>query len=110
MHVAEHSNLGDNKKSDSLLLEDEKVLSAWLCPPALLQLSHYNFLKQQCLFTWFSPASPASSATLKLSAELVRLFLAELVQRAAIVAETEGDSIIEVSHVERVLPQLLLDF
>eukprot|EP00850_Spirogloea_muscicola_P025213 SM002465S08161 [mRNA] locus=s2465:449:1135:+ [translate_table: standard] len=52
----------------------------------------------------------SSSATLKLSAELVRLFLAELVQRAAIVAESEGDSIIEVSHIERVLPQLLLDF
>eukprot|EP00850_Spirogloea_muscicola_P017233 SM000146S00953 [mRNA] locus=s146:164178:165511:+ [translate_table: standard] len=44
-----------------------------------------------------------TSATLKLSAELVRLFLAELIQRAAIVAESEGDTIIEVSHVERAM-------
>ena len=35
---------------------------------------------------------------------------AEAVQRAAAVAEAEGVSQIEASHLESILPQLLLDF
>lgn len=35
---------------------------------------------------------------------------AEAVQRAATIAEAEGVSKIEATHLERVLPQLLLDF
>ncbi|XP_034216390.1 protein MHF2 homolog isoform X2 [Prunus dulcis] len=34
----------------------------------------------------------------------------EAVQRAATIAEAEGVSKIEATHLERVLPQLLLDF
>ncbi|KAK1270301.1 hypothetical protein QJS04_geneDACA004247 [Acorus gramineus] len=34
----------------------------------------------------------------------------EAVQRAAIIAEAEGISKIEATHLERILPQLLLDF
>ncbi|XP_020111279.1 uncharacterized protein LOC109726199 isoform X3 [Ananas comosus] len=34
----------------------------------------------------------------------------EAVQRAAILAEAEGSDKIEATHLERVLPQLLLDF
>jgi centromere protein X len=36
--------------------------------------------------------------------------LAEAVQRAAIIAEAEGMEKIEATHLERILPQLLLDF
>jgi centromere protein X len=36
--------------------------------------------------------------------------LAEAVQRCAVIAEAEGTTIIEPTHLERVLPQLLLDF
>lgn len=36
--------------------------------------------------------------------------LAEAVQRAATIAEAEGTDKIEATHLERILPQLLLDF
>lgn len=52
----------------------------------------------------------ANSNALKLSCELLRLFITEAVQRAAIVAEAEGSTQIEGTHLERILPQLLLDF
>jgi centromere protein X len=35
---------------------------------------------------------------------------AEAIQRAAAIAETEGDGQIEATHLESILPQLLLDF
>lgn len=35
---------------------------------------------------------------------------AEAVQRAIAIAETEGDGQIEATHLESILPQLLLDF
>ncbi|XP_077228862.1 centromere protein X [Tasmannia lanceolata] len=52
----------------------------------------------------------ANSNALKLSCELLRLFVTEAVHRAAIIAEAEGISKIEATHLERILPQLLLDF
>ncbi|ESQ27244.1 hypothetical protein EUTSA_v10019789mg, partial [Eutrema salsugineum] len=47
---------------------------------------------------------------LKLSCELLKSFVSEAVQRAAIIAEAEGMDKIEATHLERILPQLLLDF
>ena len=44
------------------------------------------------------------------SAELVRLFVAELIHRAAAVAKAEGDDVVDGTHLERVLPQMLLDY
>lgn len=44
------------------------------------------------------------------SAEVLRHFAAEIVQRAAEVAHQDGDNTVDGSHLERVLPQLLLDF
>ncbi|KAL6280998.1 hypothetical protein ACE6H2_017879 [Prunus campanulata] len=52
----------------------------------------------------------ANGNAVKLSCELLRNFVAESVQRAATIAEAEGVSKIEATHLERVLPQLLLDF
>ncbi|XP_027125194.1 protein MHF2 homolog isoform X1 [Coffea eugenioides] len=52
----------------------------------------------------------ANAKALKLSSELLRLFVTEAVQRAAMIAEAEGASTIEATHLERILPQLLLDF
>ncbi|EOY22303.1 Centromere protein X isoform 2, partial [Theobroma cacao] len=51
-----------------------------------------------------------TSNSLKLSSELLRIFITEAVQRAATIAEAEGGTEIEATHVERILPQLLLDF
>ncbi|GMI92895.1 hypothetical protein HRI_002958800 [Hibiscus trionum] len=52
----------------------------------------------------------ANPNALKLSGELVRIFITETVQRAATVAEAEGGAKVEAIHLERILPQLLLDF
>ncbi|EOY22304.1 Centromere protein X isoform 3 [Theobroma cacao] len=52
----------------------------------------------------------ANADSLKLSSELLRIFITEAVQRAATIAEAEGGTEIEATHVERILPQLLLDF
>ncbi|EPS59672.1 hypothetical protein M569_15133, partial [Genlisea aurea] len=47
---------------------------------------------------------------LKLSCEFLRIFVTEAIQRAAAVAEAECSYKIEATHLERILPQLLLDF
>ncbi|XP_050223517.1 protein MHF2 homolog [Mercurialis annua] len=57
----------------------------------------------------FRPTA-ANNHALKLSSELLRIFVSEAVQRAATIAEAEGVSKIEATHLERILPQLLLDF
>ncbi|KAK3017855.1 hypothetical protein RJ639_004547, partial [Escallonia herrerae] len=57
----------------------------------------------------YHPAS-ANANALKLSCELLRVFVAEAIQRASTIAGAEGVSKIEATHLERILPQLLLDF
>uniref|UniRef100_A0A803KQC8 Centromere protein X n=1 Tax=Chenopodium quinoa TaxID=63459 RepID=A0A803KQC8_CHEQI len=52
----------------------------------------------------------ANATAVKLSCELLRIFITEAIQRAATIAEAEGLSQIEGTHLERILPQLLLDF
>ncbi|KAK8956664.1 hypothetical protein KSP39_PZI000516 [Platanthera zijinensis] len=52
----------------------------------------------------------ANSNALRVSCELLQIFVTEAVQRAAIIAEAEGNNRIEPTHLERILPQLLLDF
>lgn len=81
----------------------------------------------------------ANATAVKLSCELLRIFItglllpelflrsiicinilakfylnynlnSEAIQRAAAIAEAEGVSQIEATHLERILPQLLLDF
>ncbi|WMV21304.1 hypothetical protein MTR67_014689 [Solanum verrucosum] len=54
--------------------------------------------------------SSTNANALKLSSELLRVFVAEAIQRAATIAEAEGSVKIEATHLERILPQLLLDF
>ncbi|KAK7265609.1 hypothetical protein RJT34_33231 [Clitoria ternatea] len=55
------------------------------------------------------PTSVNANA-LKLTSELLRMFVTEAIQRAAAIAEAEGASQIEPTHLEIILPQLLLDF
>ncbi|KAJ4959948.1 hypothetical protein NE237_019858 [Protea cynaroides] len=57
-----------------------------------------------------SRPTTANANALKLSSELLRLFITEAVQRTATIAEAEGVYKIETTHLERILPQLLLDF
>ncbi|EFJ19590.1 hypothetical protein SELMODRAFT_110491 [Selaginella moellendorffii] len=53
---------------------------------------------------------PANANALKLSCELLKLFVTEAVGRAGIIAEAKGKDRIEATHFERMLPQFLLDF
>uniref|UniRef100_A0A0E0KRZ4 Centromere protein X n=1 Tax=Oryza punctata TaxID=4537 RepID=A0A0E0KRZ4_ORYPU len=55
-------------------------------------------------------SATANASALKVSCELLRVFVTEAVQRSAFIAEAEGTTTIEPTHLERVLPQLLLDF
>ncbi|CAM0904147.1 unnamed protein product [Alopecurus aequalis] len=55
-----------------------------------------------------SRSTTANASALQVSCELLRMFVA--VQRCAVIAEAEGTTTIEPTHLERVLPQLLLDF
>ncbi|PWZ39427.1 Centromere protein X [Zea mays] len=52
----------------------------------------------------------ANATALKVSCELLRIFVTEAIQRSAFIAEAEDGAVIEPTHLERVLPQLLLDF
>lgn len=52
----------------------------------------------------------ANANAVKLTCKLLRVFVTEAVQRAAAIAEAEGVSQIEATHLESILPQLLLDF
>ncbi|KAI4343676.1 hypothetical protein L6164_010997 [Bauhinia variegata] len=52
----------------------------------------------------------ANANALKLTCELLRVFITEAVQRSAAIAEAEGLNQIEATHLESILPQLLLDF
>ncbi|URE12847.1 hypothetical protein MUK42_22013 [Musa troglodytarum] len=57
-----------------------------------------------------SRPTTANPSALRVSCELLRLFVTEAIERAAIIAEAEGINKIEPTHLERILPQLLLDF
>ncbi|XP_069689073.1 centromere protein X-like [Periplaneta americana] len=48
--------------------------------------------------------------TLLLVAEVVRTMTAEAILRACRQAKVEEQSVIQVEHVEKILPQLMLDF
>ncbi|KAK4749650.1 hypothetical protein SAY87_027099 [Trapa incisa] len=55
-------------------------------------------------------STSANTNALKLSSELLRLFVIEAIQRATTIADAEGSTRIEATHLERILPQFLLDF
>nr|KAJ0207131.1 hypothetical protein LSAT_V11C500233990 [Lactuca sativa] len=63
-----------------------------------------------CKSSLQSTLGAANSNAVKLSCEKLRLFVSEAVHRAATIAEAEGRNKIEATHLERILPQLLLDF
>ncbi|XP_062225939.1 protein MHF2 homolog isoform X1 [Phragmites australis] len=55
-------------------------------------------------------STTANASALKVSCEFLRIFVTEAIQRSAFIAEAEESTVIEPTHLERVLPQLLLDF
>lgn len=47
---------------------------------------------------------------MKAAAAYMELFVEEAVNRCILLAKAEGDESLDLSHIERILPQLLLDF
>jgi len=52
----------------------------------------------------------ATPEAMAMAAAYIELFIEEAVNRCILLAEAEGDESLDLSHVERILPQLLLDF
>ena len=52
----------------------------------------------------------SNKAGYELCAEAINIFVRETIQRARAEMEREGAERIEMRHLERVIPQLLLDF
>lgn len=48
--------------------------------------------------------------SVEMFAELLRLFVVETVERISAQAQSEGVEICQIEHLEKILPQLLLDF
>lgn len=53
---------------------------------------------------------PVKDEAVVASAEVLRMFAEELTARAAETALNDGDDTVDGGHLERILPQLLLDF
>jgi len=51
-----------------------------------------------------------SKNAMKLSAEYMRLFVLEAIHRSEQLARDEGSPSVEIEHLQKILPQLLLDF
>jgi hypothetical protein len=62
------------------------------------------------LASGFSHGTKMAPAALPLSSVLIRAFVSEAWHRATAEAEESGDTEIKEEHLEKVLPQLLLDF
>jgi len=56
------------------------------------------------------PGLRFTSEGLTLTTELLRLYTLEAAHRAAAQARAEGGAKVEVEHLEKVLPQFLIDF
>ena len=51
-----------------------------------------------------------SNEALTMTTEMLRIYVLEAAHRAASQARSEGSQVVELEHLEKVLPQLLLDF
>jgi len=51
-----------------------------------------------------------SNDALHLNGEMLRIYTLEIAHRASKQAQSEGSSTVEPEHIEKILPQLLLDF
>lgn len=52
----------------------------------------------------------ATPEAMKAAAAYMELFVEEAVNRCILLAKAEGDESLDLSHIERILPQLMLDF
>merc|ERR1719382_489875 len=57
-----------------------------------------------------APGIKFSNEGLSLTTEMLRIYTLEAAHRAAAQAKAEGGNQVEVEHIQKILPQLLLDF
>ena len=57
-----------------------------------------------------APGMKFSTEGLSLTPEMLRIYTLEAAHRAAAQAKAEGGSQVELEHIQKILPQLLLDF
>ena len=57
-----------------------------------------------------APGIKFSNEGLSLTTEMLRIYTLEAAHRAAAQVKAEGGSQVEVEHIQKILPQLLLDF
>ena len=51
-----------------------------------------------------------SNDALTMTTEMMRIYVLEAAHRAAAQAKSEGSEVVDLEHLEKVLPQFLLDF
>mmetsp|Transcript_36137 Transcript_36137/g.56440 ORF Transcript_36137/g.56440 Transcript_36137/m.56440 type:complete len:80 (-) Transcript_36137:1304-1543(-) len=69
-----------------------------------------SVLEQRFKGHWQEDDTKISKDATKVTAQLLQTFIEEAVARATLAAKDDDHSIVEASHLEKVLPQLLLDF
>ena len=65
------------------------------------QVSKLNFKNEKTKF---------NNESLLLTTEMLRVYVLEAAHRAAYQAKSEGSESVQLEHLEKILPQLLLDF
>ena len=69
-----------------------------------------ELLSKIMLMSFKDKKTKISQEGLQLLAEFLKLFVAEATARSETQAQSEGVTAVEVDHLEKILPQLLLDF
>jgi len=67
-------------------------------------------IEQFCKIFFRNEKTKLSSDAVLLTTEMLRIYTLEIHHRASILADSEGSSSITPQHIEKILPQLLLDF
>eukprot|EP00088_Acartia_fossae_P068207 TRINITY_DN8603_c0_g1_i1.p1 TRINITY_DN8603_c0_g1~~TRINITY_DN8603_c0_g1_i1.p1 ORF type:complete len:110 (+),score=24.38 TRINITY_DN8603_c0_g1_i1:328-657(+) len=67
-------------------------------------------IEQLCKMFFSNEKTKLNSEPLLLTTELMRIYTLEAYQRAARQADSEGCDSVTAEHIEKILPQLLLDF
>jgi len=79
----------------------DKSTDAKFSTQTIEQLSKLVFRNEKTRF---------STESLALTTEMLRIYTLEIVHRSLHQAKSEGCSTVQPEHIEKVLPQLLLDF
>ena len=69
-----------------------------------------NTVEQMLKMVFKDEKSKYTPDTLKMTTEMMRLYVVEAASRASSQAKCEGSTVVELEHLEKILPQLLLGF